>query len=303
MFVIEEQGVVLKNCRHHFCRTCLIDAIDHNHNYQVLCPMSVEPCSVEISDEEVQALLTPQAYQKFIEKCTVYLTKREEERSRNTTTVPALLELENFDYVENHAKFDCAICLTEVDPGDGLMLKNCLHEFCKTCLARHIEMSDELEVPCPFVAGNGAHCEGRLQDRELRSLINEAAFGTHLAKSLVRAEAVIKDSFHCQTADCSGWAEAGAGATEFKCPVCLKTNCLKCKAIHEGRSCQDYYYEIHEDERKTRDTGLTDVQVKEMLARKEAMLCPGCSVLIQKTTGCNHMKCSRCSRDFQWMGR
>lgn len=302
MFVIEEQGVVLRNCRHNFCRTCLMDAIEHNNTYQVLCPLSVAPCSVEITDEEVQELLSPEAYLKFIDKCANYQTKLEVERSRSTTTVPALLELEELEYVENRSSFNCAICRTDIEPGDGLILKNCLHEYCKTCLARIIEMSEELEVPCPFVAENDARCDGFLQDRELRSLISPNVYEIHLGKSIARAEAVIKGSFHCQTSDCPGWAEAEEGVTEFKCPVCSNTNCIKCKAIHEGKSCMDYYYEINEDERKVRDTGLTDAQVSAMILKKEAMLCPGCQALIQKTTGCNHMKCSRCSRDFQWLG-
>lgn len=301
MFVIEEQGVVLKTCGHSFCHICLVASIE-NKSVEAHCPMVVENCGVEISDEEVQALLTPEAYLKYLDKCINMSQRVEPIDLMNSHTVPALLDLENYDYIENREKFLCAICLTDKQPGEGLMLKNCLHEYCKGCLGRTIEMSDELEVPCPFVAEDGSHCEGLIQDRELRSLISPDVYEEYLTKSLVRAEAVIKDSFHCQTANCLGWAEKGEGATHFHCPVCLKINCIQCKAVHEGKSCEDFFYEINADARKARDQQLTAAQEAALIARREAMNCPGCGVVIQKTTGCNHMTCSRCKRQFQWLG-
>ena len=31
---------------------------------------------------------------------------------------------------------------------------------------------------------------------------------------------------------------------EFDCPVCVKRNCLLCKAIHEGMNCQEYQEDL-----------------------------------------------------------
>lgn len=305
MFVIEEQGVVLKSCRHNFCRDCLTRAINRSSTAQVHCPMKIEACNKEIRDEEVQALLSAEDYQKFLEKCFNKIVAEPHKKAKSDTAVLTLLDLQNvsgFEYVENRTKFQCAICLTEVPPGQGLVLKNCLHEYCKTCLAKTIELSDELEVPCPFVAEDGTHCEGFLQDCELRSLITKAVYSAHLGKSLARAEAIIKNSFHCKTPDCHGWAEICGEVLKFVCPLCGKNNCIKCKVIHEGKTCQEYFYEVNADARKTRDDGLTEAQLKELIRLKQAMPCPGCGVIIQKTTGCNHMKCTRCMRDFQWFG-
>lgn len=254
--------------------------------------MKIERCESHISLEEVGALLTNEEYCRQMKKPS---------RVR-LSTVPKLLELENHDYVENHHKFECLICLSVIKPGNGIVLKNCLHEYCKTCLAKHIETSEELEVPCPFVAEDGTRCFGFIQDRELRSLITEEVYIARLAKSVNHAEAAIKNSVHCKHPDCIGWVEVDALVTKYRCPVCLKENCIKCKACHEGKTCEEFYYESNADARKVRDDNLTAAQIRKLISQKQAMPCPQCGVVIQKTAGCNHMKCSRCKHDFQWFG-
>lgn len=302
VFVIEKQGVLLKNCRHNFCRPCLLKRIEASKTFDVTCPMIIIKCDKEIRDEELQALMTSNAYQKFIEDREQFLIGLIDEHQRNTITFPALLDLDNNDYVENQQHFNCGICMTETAPGDGLLLKECAHEFCKPCLAQTIEHSDEMVVQCPFVADAGARCDGFLQDLELRSLVPDEVYTERLAKSLAQAEATIKDSFHCKTPDCFGWAEAGSGVVNFVCPICNRTNCIKCKAIHEGKSCTEYFYEINADARKARDNNLTEAQVQQLISSRLAMLCPGCGAVIQKTAGCNHMTCSRCRMNFNWVG-
>ena len=43
------------------------------------------------------------------------------------------------------------------------------------------------------------------------------------------AEKRIKNTFHCQTADCTGWAVIEDNVNTFRCPVCSKVNCLTCQ--------------------------------------------------------------------------
>lgn len=259
--------------------------------------MTAIKCDQPLLQEEILALIGPDSYAAFVD-----LDQQPSQDLLNTTTVPRLLELENHDYVENHSVFNCGICLTDVAPGSGIILKNCLHEYCKGCLARHIEASEDLEVPCPYVAENGTRCEGYLQDREFRSLVDERVYAAHLMKSIERAEATIKGSFHCKTPDCRGWAEIGELVTDFRCPLCHKVSCVKCKVIHEGKTCTEYYYDTNEGARKARDDKQTEKQLQSLIKSKKAMNCPGCGVVIEKNQGCNHMTCSRCKREFQWQG-
>ena len=300
-FFMTNQGVVLMGCHHNFCQPCLTRAILSSKTKDVRCPMRIVDCHKNLQFCEIEALLPKDAFEKFIMETP--FTNTDSDDMMDSTTMPNLMDLEqNHDYVENRDIFKCTICLTDIMPGDGIMLKNCLHEHCKTCLALTIEMSEEMEVPCPYVADNGTHCEGTLQDRELRSLITDIVYSAHLEKSLKRAEAITKNSFHCKTPDCPSWAEIGELVTSFICPICMKTNCVKCEVIHEGRTCLEYFYENNEGARKNRDDTMTANQLQQLIVEKKAQACPGCGVVIEKTVGCNHMTCSRCKRQFQWHG-
>lgn len=42
-----------------------------------------------------------------------------------------LIKLDDLDLVTNKEKFECSICLNEVAPDGGVVLKECLHSFCK----------------------------------------------------------------------------------------------------------------------------------------------------------------------------
>lgn len=42
-----------------------------------------------------------------------------------------MLEADNQPIVENTEPFECPVCYVEIDPGEGLTLKQCLHQICK----------------------------------------------------------------------------------------------------------------------------------------------------------------------------
>ena len=39
-------------------------------------------------------------------------------------------DIDNTDVVYNMEPLDCAICFAEIEPGEGIVLKECLHKFC-----------------------------------------------------------------------------------------------------------------------------------------------------------------------------
>lgn len=151
--------------------------------------------------------------------------------SKNDQHYLQLINLDNADLVENVEAFECVICYMEIAPGDGVTLRECLHQFCKECLKNTIEYTEEAQVICPY-RDEQYSCDTALQDREIKALVPAAVYDQYLAKSVAQAENKIDKSFHCKTPDCKGWCIYEDNVNEFRCPVCKKVNCLTCQVCY-----------------------------------------------------------------------
>lgn len=141
-----------------------------------------------------------------------------------------LVSLDQSNIAPNLEKFECSICFMDIQPKTGAVLRECLHSFCKPCLASHIKYSDEAEVKCPFM-DNQYSCQSLLQEREIRSLVSKEEYDKHLTRSIRQAENKIENTFHCMTPNCRGWCIFEDTSNIFKCPVCTIVNCLTCRVV------------------------------------------------------------------------
>lgn len=139
-----------------------------------------------------------------------------------------LVHLDNADLVLNIEQFECPVCLMECKPGAGVTLRECLHSFCKECLANTVKFCEEAEIKCPY-RDKDYFCDSAIQEREIKALVHKTMYEQHLAKSVNFAENKIKNAFHCKSPDCKGWCIFEENVNHFKCPVCKKTNCLTCQ--------------------------------------------------------------------------
>ena len=55
----------------------------------------------------------------------------EEQARERDRTLAQLHEVEQQDLVLSGESFDCPICFMEIDAGEGVMLRDCLHLFCR----------------------------------------------------------------------------------------------------------------------------------------------------------------------------
>lgn len=228
------RGIVLKGCLHTFCRRCLVHSIENSKTAVMMCPSKMVCCQGEVRDDEIKAMLTPEGYDKYV---TEQLIRME---------VIDLAEIhDSYDYVENKNVFCCDLCIKDCATGDGIVLKNCLHQFCKPCLSQHIQTSDEVEIPCPYRTGDGSNCIGILMDTEVRSLISIEVYVGLLGKSLKIAENSNPAAYHCKTPGCLLWIEILGEVDEFECGACQRVNCVLCKAVHQGVSCENYQQMLH----------------------------------------------------------
>ena len=58
----------------------------------------------------------------------IYLQQEATERALNYHT---MLAIEGQDLIPNTDEFDCPVCFTRVDQGEGVVLRECLHVCCR----------------------------------------------------------------------------------------------------------------------------------------------------------------------------
>ncbi|XP_066254774.1 uncharacterized protein [Euwallacea similis] len=240
--------------------------------------------------------------------CAVCAAVRLKQQKKMAPKVPQpqtymqLVSLDSADVVPNADKFECLVCFLEVAPNEGVTLRECLHQFCRDCLARTVEFCDEAEVKCPY-RDDKYSCEIALQEREIKALVSKELYELHLAKSVAEAENRMEKTFHCKTPDCKGWCIFEDNVNEFRCPVCRKINCLTCQAIHMGANCKQYQQRMKDESDMNEDARRTKDFLEEMVDKGEAIACPTCKVILMKKWGCDWLRCSMCKTEICWVTR
>lgn len=267
--VLQKNVPVDLSCDHRFCYQCFITHLKTNRNTSNHCPI----CNREIDDNIIRCSLSPVDYIYYLEHFRDNLRNALKKKVQNgssqespgSDTQSELHRLYDLSYVKNSLPFECPICMVDIKIGDGVMLKNCLHSFCKDCIEETVKHSEDPQVPCPFNDEHGS-CEFHLEEREIRALVSEETLEKHLERSFKRAETSLENVFHCKTPDCSGFIQHADDSRAFLCPVCNVVNCLSCKNIHDGMTCHDYKLTFKNDKKSQHELKMTEAAVKKMLA-------------------------------------
>ncbi|KAJ8259565.1 hypothetical protein GJAV_G00170890 [Gymnothorax javanicus] len=228
-----------------------------------------------------------------------YQQALEDERRRNFQD---LLQTDAHSLVPNEGEQDCPICFTPIMPGEGAILRECLHIFCRECLKGTILACMDAEVSCPY-ADEAYTCDLKLQDREIRSVLSPEEYQRFLELRLSIAETRSENSFHCKTPDCQGWCIFEDEVNEFPCLLCNETNCILCKAIHKGMNCKEYQDDLRIRAENDIAAKQTNDMLNAMLQTGQAMRCPKCQIIVQKKDGCDWICCVMCKTEMCWVTR
>ena len=186
----------------------------------------------------------------------------------------------------------CKICLDDFDENDILNYElecGCIIHY--KCFDEYIKNSVEnnnIPILCPY-------CRIEIHP----NLIYDSLNTNHYQDLIQKFEKYSMDNYllnHtdnyscCPTAGCEYIFFFLEGENRFLCPICQKEYCLFCKEIwHKEMTCQEY--------QDSKDTKKCDEKFLKFVQGARYKICPKCGVWVEKTQGCNNMKC-RCGNHF-----
>ncbi|KAF8317321.1 hypothetical protein DL93DRAFT_550841 [Clavulina sp. PMI_390] len=193
------------------------------------------------------------------------------------------------------------------------------HTYCADCLRAYLHTvlqanpafaaptgsNERLVVPCPgcMNANSGSNRRRRIwcmDDAMIEALLKSEEDLTRWRMWKIRQQANL---MYCPNPACSelielpssndinyGSASSGTRTTPFgRCPRCACAICIRCRvARHGDMTCEEY---------KVSKTAMTDPQLTKLMAQNKWARCPGCKILVERTSGCRHMRCL-CRREF-----
>lgn len=137
-------------------------------------------------------------FQEFFDSFDQY-TEEHYEAAPIVVDVPDVIEpgiydiLQKFDdlsYVRNVEAFTCSMCFELIAPSDGIVLRECIHEFCMQCLMGYIYSVRSITVKCPYKSDE-YDCSELLQQRDIRGILPEIQFNALLEKSVLVRKAYL----------------------------------------------------------------------------------------------------------------
>ena len=192
---------------------------------------------------------------------------------------------------EEDIKFECQICISQIDNDrDAFPLINCEHLFHKKCLEQYLK-TEVSQSKCPLTCCD-PKCRKELAAKDLKGLLSRKDYESFQNYSLQQALSKQGDVSWCPTPNCN-YAfvfDRARDSEDFKCIKCKKEYCLDCKSdAHKKQSCEEF--------KRNRDPNLLDKAFESFVKGSKFKQCPKCTMWVEKTDGCNHMRC-RCGTEF-----
>ncbi|WJX24531.1 RBR-type E3 ubiquitin transferase [Trifolium repens] len=202
----------------------------------------------------------------------------------NEITIPTPLPIKGVPF------YDCEICYESKPLNDSFNIEGCTHFFCTKCTIKYIVsklQENKVILNCPE-----SGCSGVLNPQYCKPILPNNVLNWW-EKALSESVVPEKNKFYCPFYNCSALLFSddnhyGKVIEECTCPHCKRSFCVKCKTPwHKEMSCEKFQRLKHSN----------DALMLDLADRKKWKECPNCRHLIEKSQGCNHMKC-RCSYMF-----
>eukprot|EP01097_Dermamoeba_algensis_P004088 TRINITY_DN2731_c0_g1_i1.p1 TRINITY_DN2731_c0_g1~~TRINITY_DN2731_c0_g1_i1.p1 ORF type:complete len:314 (+),score=37.60 TRINITY_DN2731_c0_g1_i1:86-1027(+) len=184
----------------------------------------------------------------------------------------------------------CSICTISKENG---MKLSCGHIFCHACLKEYVRMKiftgGVLDITCMDI-----HCRLPFSDDDIERIVEEDAFLKYKDFKFSASHILDTNTRWCPVPDCNTLVSKKDRSSRMTCSKCCTDFCFDCnEKWHPTVTCSEYMKEL----KKMKKIDVKSEKLKQTAGRK----CPGCSIIIQRKEGCNHVICSYCKYEFCWI--
>ncbi|GLT85658.1 hypothetical protein SLE2022_038420 [Rubroshorea leprosula] len=187
--------------------------------------------------------------------------------------------------------FVCEICVEPKSQNESFKIKGCSHSYCTDCMTKFVasKLQDNITgIGCPV-----PNCSGLLEPEYCRQILPPEVFN-RWGDALCEGMIIGSQRFYCPFKDCSALLidDGAQRVKESECPNCFRLFCAQCKVPwHTSIECVEFQ-KLHKDEREHED-----IMLLNLAQSQKWMRCPKCRIVVEKTYGCNYLKC-RCGYSF-----
>lgn len=190
---------------------------------------------------------------------------------------------------------ECPVCLDDFAPSK-LTDAGCGHRICLGCWRDYMKDAVQTEgrnvattSHCPMSA-----CQHRLDEVHWRSLAAPDVYIKY-EQFLVRSFIALSSDFvWCPKDGCDRAIRYAGERSDILCPGCAYFFCRLCEQpAHAPCTCREA------SQWRTDKNSLQNAATRRLLMR-DYKRCPGCSVYLQRSDGCNHMTC-KCGAQWCYM--
>jgi hypothetical protein len=193
----------------------------------------------------------------------------------------------------------CCICFetivinapnpSEEEDQKGIAFAPCDHEYCESCVINWItERINNKTLPFPMVCAElGCHTEIDPDVLGSFSFIPEPI----QVQFAERHWEVKGQAMFCPHKTCAHLVVVRSPLNDddsplVECPACKSVVCFRCRALHYPRYTCAQFQALPEEERNP-----DDIAALSLARDNHWKRCPSCKSIVERTIGCNYMKC------------
>ncbi|KAG3119984.1 hypothetical protein PI124_g1673 [Phytophthora idaei] len=216
---------------------------------------------------------------------------RRQESNSLGNSVPSLLRsMASYLGLSMEETFLCQICYDYAPVNTSYALSECGHTFCETCLRNYLEFKikeGQVYPKCFFEKSEDkVACKAEISVDDVQSLVSDEVWQKYNKFKFNKEHELARQCPYCDHSQIC----AGSDHPECVCETCSREFCFVHSSAHQGRTCAEY------------DKKMIAVEkLNNALISKISKPCPGCQNNVEKTGGCNQMKCVVCNTSFCWI--